>query len=324
MNSRLLTEQEYCLWDEFVNSSPQGSIFSCTWYLKALQVDYSILAIVEGGCIKAGLVLPKNEVNLLSNPMLDKYLGIMLPNCSSSFKNTSRLYKYIEVLAEALSNFRSFDYYFHPNFKNWIPMYWNGFTQQTRYTYRIDNTVRSLDDIYNDFHGNLRNDIKNSLKEGVTINQDVEFDDLWGGISSTFLRQGGNPPFNKNQLSRFISEVRQNKAFMSFGAYSAQGFCLAACGLIFDRNSSYLLLNGFDSSAGVRGANAHLIYNTIQFCHSKFKYYDFEGSMLPGVEPFYRKFGGELTPYMRIWNDNIFNYVKVKAKIMYKKIRFGK
>ena len=29
--------------------------------------------------------------------------------------------------------------------------------------------------------------------------------------------------------------------------------------------------------------------------------FDFEGSMLRGVEPFFRGFGGELTPYFRVY-----------------------
>jgi len=67
-----------------------------------------------------------------------------------------------------------------------------------------------------------------------------------------------------------------------------------------------------------------MLLESIKYFQGKCELYDFEGSMLPGVEQFYRRFGGELTPYYRIWNDNFFNYTKSKAKKIYKKLRYGR
>ena len=311
-------------WNDFVENSFQGSIFSKTWYLDALQVDYDILVVEEKGTIKAGIVLAKNEINTYANPMLDKYLGILfLDSNGNVYKKISNQYKYIELLAKELKKIKSFDYYFHPSFDNWIPLSWAGFTQQTRYTYRINNS-KSMEDIKKAYHSNLKNDIKNAIKNDIVIKRDIPFEELWSVIDKTFLRQGSKPPFKKDKLEHFIDTLSKQDSFVSFGAYDTDNNCIAVLGIAYEKKSSYLLLNGIDIDRQIRGANAYIVDESIKYFHDKCDYYDFEGSMLNGVEQFYRRFGGELTPYYRIWNDNFFNYAKSKAKKIYKKMRYGR
>jgi len=325
MELKKLTEDRYEEWNSFVNHSEQGSIFSKTWYLDSLQQAYEILVVEDTEMIKAGIVLIKNEIKTYSNPMLDKYLGVLLLKESGNRqKIVSKQYKYMELLSSKLKKIKSFDYYFHPSFTNWIPFYWNGFAQQTRYTYRISNIDRTINEIKSEFHGNIKNNIKNAIKSGVVIRQDAKFEDLWDLVNKTFIRQGGASPFKRERLNYFIDTLQKRGAFVSFGAYDKSGRCIAVCGLVYDDKSSYLLLNGICRDNNIRGANDYMLSHTIEYFHNRCKYYDFEGSILVGVEPFYRRFGGELTPYMKIWNDNFFNYAKIKAKKIYKKVRYGK
>jgi len=268
--------------------------------------------------------LAKNEINTYANPMLDKYLGILFSNENGNRqKIISKQYKQMELLAKELKNIKSFDYYFHPAFDNWIPLSWQGFTQQTRYTYRIDNS-NSLDDIYKNFHTNIKRNITNSQKNNISIKENIPFDILWDIVNKTFLRQGSKAPFNRKKLENYILNLKEKSAFVSFGAYDSDNNCISVCGIVYEDKSSYLLLNGIDIEKQIRGANAHMIYESIKYFHDKCRFYDFEGSMLYGIEEFYRKFGGELTPYMKIWNDNFFNYAKTKAKKIYKKMRYGR
>ena len=62
----------------------------------------------------------------------------------------------------------------------------------------------------------------------------------------------------------------------------------------------------------------------IHFRTARITLFDFEGSMLKPIESFYLKFGGELTPYMKIWKNNLFNYSKLKLIPLYKKMKYGK
>ncbi len=325
MEIKRLNETEYVLWNEFIDNSPQGSIFCKTWYLDALKADYKILVIKENNLIKAGIVLAKNQINTYANPMFSKYLGVLFEESKGNLqKEISKRYKYQALLIKELKMIKSFDYYFHPNYDNWIPFYWEGFSQQTRYTYRINLFESSIECLYKLFHGNLRNDIVNAQNKGVSIDQDIGFDILFQLVNKTFLRQGSKAPFSKELLQYFVEKLITRNCIKTFAAIDENNDYIASCCLVFDENSAYLILNGIDSDKLIRGANALMIFEAIKWCHPRCTYFDFEGSMLPGVEQFYRRFGGELTPYMRIWNDNFFNYFKSIAKKFYKKIRYGR
>ncbi len=324
MKLEYLNKKEYQEWNKFVEISPEGSIFSKSWYLNALDVEYQILTIKEKNIIKAGIVLAKNEINTYSNPIFDKYLGILFePNSNNLQKYISHKYKSMNLISKELKKYISFDYYFHPNFNNWIPLSWSNFTQQTRYTYRIDNSL-SFEEIEKNFHSKLKNDIKNAIKNSIKIKYNIPFEEFWDIINKTYLRQGSKAPFSKEKLENFINRLIEKNAFFSMGAYDKDNKAIAVLGIIYEKKSSYLLLNGIDIKRQIRGSNALIIKESIKYFHNKCDFYDFEGSMLPGVEEFYRKFGGELTSYYKIWNDNFFNFFKIKAKKLYKKMRYGR
>lgn len=242
MEFKYLKKDDYKLWNEFVDKSTQGSIFSKSWYLDALQVEYKIAVIKDKNIIKAGIVLAKNEIKTYANPMLDKYLGIIfIKEEGNRQKIVAKEYKYMDILAQELKKIKSFDYYFHPQFINWIPLSWNGFTQQTRYTYIINNREDTLDEIYNNFHLNTKRNIKNAKKERVVIKKNIPFEDLWDLVNKTFLRQGSKAPFNREKLENYTKKIKNN--FTSYGAYNSNDECIAVCGLLHDKKSSYLLLN---------------------------------------------------------------------------------
>ena len=325
MKLNYLQSQEFNNWNDFVDKSPQGSLFCKTWYLKALGTDFEILVIEENMLIKAGIVLARNFMNSYSNPMFDKYLGVIFafePKVTQ--KIISKQYKMLSIIVEEVKKIKSFDYYFHPNFKNWIPFFWKDFAQQTRYTYRINYSGKSLEDIYSCFHSNLKNDINFAKKNDIYIKMNTPIDSFFNIINKTFLRQGSKAPFNKDKIRNYINELSEVNHFRSFSAQDIEGNILAVCGIVFDTKSSFLIFNGIDIEKHIRGANTMMIYKSIKFFQERCMYYDFEGSMLPGVEQFYRRFGGELTPYMRIWNDNFINYLKIRAKKIVKKIKYGR
>ncbi len=325
MSCNLLTIKDYKLWNEFVDNSPQGSIFAKSWYLDALEADYKVIAVLKDNKIQAGIVLAKNEINLYSNPMFAKYLGLLFaPFEGDYYSIESKEYKYAQKLAQEIETINSFDYYFHPNFKNHIPLHWHNFTAQVRYTYIIDNS-KSLDEIYSNFHNKIiKKNIKYAQKNGVVIKKDIDFEIFWELVNKTYIRQGSKAPFSKERIKRYIDKLKSRAVFESFGAFESDGRCSCVCGIVYDNNSSYLLFNGIDTSIMTRGANALMIWESIKYFYNRCSFYDFEGSMLPGAEPFFRKFGGKRVVYMNICKYNLFNFLKKKSKQLYKKIRYGR
>src|SRR5262249_23647230 len=83
-----------------------------------------------------------------------------------------------------------------------------------------------------------------------------------------------------------------------FIARSRQHVPLGAVWIVWDDKRAYYLIGGFDDAANSSNSVPLAIGRAIEFtagdlCLSEF---DFEGSMIPAVERFFRKFGGTLLP----------------------------
>ena len=57
MSLKYLEKDEYKKWNEFVDISPEGSIYGKTWYLDALKINYKILIVENSNSIIGGIVL---------------------------------------------------------------------------------------------------------------------------------------------------------------------------------------------------------------------------------------------------------------------------
>ena len=105
-------EKNILLWNDFVNNSPQGSIFSTIEYLNSLKIIYKILVVKStDGSILAGIVLAKNSINTFSNLTLDKYLGVQLRKEENlTHKKISQQYKVLDLLSKKIRKYKLFDF----------------------------------------------------------------------------------------------------------------------------------------------------------------------------------------------------------------------
>jgi lipid II:glycine glycyltransferase (peptidoglycan interpeptide bridge formation enzyme) len=74
----------------------------------------------------------------------------------------------------------------------------------------------------------------------------------------------------------------------------------------------YYLFGGMDEAYGDSGAKSLLFWKAINMASEKNLTFNFEGSMIPGVERFFRSFGGELTPVYYIYKRKFpFNLIPI-------------
>ncbi len=326
MNLKRLSAQSYESWDTFVASSPQGSIFSTSSYLQANKRDFFINVIEEKGEIVAGTVMAKDQLRGFGNPLFTKYLGPLLSPCPPDLKPQNHVRRSVELLvqlAEASSSHTTFDYTFHPELCNWLPYYWNGFQCSVRYTYRFDTSV-GMEALAGRLQSRLRTLIRKSEKSGVHIDQEVSPKDFFEIGQRSFQRQGGGAPYSLTWLENLHQKLSSRGQIALLGARNEHGDLLAVAGLLLDNRFSYLLLNGYDHHSSGALANSYLVWKAIEYSHSKGLNFDFEGSMLPGVEGFYRKFGADLTPYYRVWKPGCYNAAKHFGIRCYKALKWGK
>ena len=308
MNFRLLNKDDYPAWDKFVDSSPQGSIYAKSYYLESKGCDFTINILEEfigsRNEIIAGIALCQNEFKVYSNPLFVKYLGILYANENfiGSKRNRKR-YKIDRMLLDNIKTKSVFSYNFHPNFDNWLNFYWNNYNQTTKYTYQIH--FNNHNDFRENYTSKVRGPLNNAKRSNLKF-ADISIKEFCKIIDKSYKSRNTKPPYNRNDLIEFLNKLLQHECFYYKAIVDSKDNVHAAAGIVYDNNSSNLILNGSDPAYRKYCGNTLLIDHMIEFSSNKSKIFDFEGSMHQRIEHFYFGFGGMLIPYYMISKNNFF------------------
>jgi lipid II:glycine glycyltransferase (peptidoglycan interpeptide bridge formation enzyme) len=284
-------------------NSSTNAIFQKAWWLDAVAPGQWREAIVTKNnklLARMPYVIKKQYgFTHIIMPHLTQTLGTWL--MTSDSKNSKQLSQEIELMNAIIEQLPAFDYFhqnFHYSITNWLPFYWNTFTQMTRYTYVIED-LSDLDKVWSQFEHNTRNVIrKASSLLCVCAHEDIErFIDI---NELTFKRQGIRVPYSREFVRRLDKSCADRNARKIFFAVDPEEKVHAAIYLVWDENSGYYLMSGTDPKFRNSGANSLLLWEGIKFMSTVTKRFDFEGSMIKSVEHFFRGFGGTQKPYFSI------------------------
>jgi hypothetical protein len=291
-------------------SNTSFSIFQEPWWLDAVtNKKWSEINITDKeNNIIARLPyyeIIENKRIVLKIPPLTQHLGPWLT--INSEKNSTYYSKEIELLTRLINKLPNFDIFwqkFHYKITNWLPFYWNGFSQTTRYTYII-NDLDDLDKVWFFLEKDLRNLIRKAEKN-LHVKTDLKIEELIKLNEMTFQRQGLGVPYPKEILYNIFEACTFKNAGKIFFAVDHFNNIHASILIVWDKESAYYLIAGSDPSLRKSNAIPLLIWEAIKFsANLKLKRFDFEGSMIKSVESFLRGFGAILTPYFQIRKEII-------------------
>ncbi|MDA8172458.1 MAG: GNAT family N-acetyltransferase [Nitrospiraceae bacterium] len=177
------------------------------------------------------------------------------------------------------------------------PFIWRDFKVVPQYTYVMELAL-PVDDIWRRMSYEKRNHITRGVKDGLAVRQINDYSVVKALVLKTFSRQ-----------KKTISESGMNKVLFDF-ANDANSFAFAAfhhgnpiaCSFcVRDNKTAYYLLGGYDSENKHHAAGPLCVWESIRHAKSLgLPHFDFEGSMVPAIEQYFRGFGGRLTPYYRV------------------------
>lgn len=189
------------------------------------------------------------------------------------------------------------------------PFIWKKFKVTPRYTYILD-LEKSIEDIHKGMSAERRNDIRKAIKDGLIVKRIDDFGIVKSLILKTFSRQ--KITVNKYHLDKILFEFANKEnsfAIVTFDKYKS----IAAAFCIYDKATAYYLLGGYDYESKHHGAGALAVWEAIKYAKNLgLKYFDFEGSMVPQIERYFRGFGGQLLPYYRINKAKLFIEILLK------------
>jgi len=304
-------------WDRFVDDSPQGCIFCRSWWLQAVCPNgFEILTLRKGDRIVAGmpmLIHRKRGYTRISMPTLTQVFGILLapPTSENYERNLSDEMNILNALVEAIPKFNVFSMRFHYNFTNWLPFYWAGYKQTTRYTYVIPD-LTDLNRVFSEFNHSKRKNIKKAEKL-VSVCTDLPAEELYANHVLTLNKQGEQISYSFNHFKRIYDAAYEKGCGKTWYALDDQKNIHAAIFVIFDNKSAYYLISTIDPDFRNSDSATLLVRDAIAYVSKYTNRFDFEGSMIRGVENSFRKFGAIQTPYFSISKDNWSQTVKVAS-----------
>ena len=302
----MTSKEKYRLLCEQDSSIP---IFSQAWWLDSVAGDdWDVILVEKSALIQASLPFTAHKrlgLTIIDQPALTQNLGPWFRSSSAKYaKQLSQEKNLLQKLFAKLPDFASYNQNWHPKRINWLPLYWLGYEQTTRYTYRIED-LTNTDAVWSEFEANIRTDIRKAKnKERIRVRNDLSLDDFLRLNEKVFLRQGMALPYTKDFVYRLDAAASANNARRIFIAEDEQGRHHAAVYLVWDESTAYYLMGGGDPELRNSGATSLCMWEAIQFAATVTKSFDFEGSMLEPVERFFRAFGAKQTPYFTVSKTN--------------------
>jgi hypothetical protein len=291
-------------YEELVKCSPQASIFAHRWWLEAVAPgSFDVLELTHNDELQAAwpiVYVLRNGARHVCMPPLTQKLGILFsPGSTKPVESLSAKQKLSGDLIERLGPTVTFFQNFHERFTDWLPFYWRGFSQTTRYTYVLEN-ISNRNELWDGMRSNHRRLIRRAERLGIRIRDDLQLSEFLELNRKTFARQGKQPLASDNVICRVDNACRVNAGRKIFAGIDTVGKVHAAVYIAWAGDTAYYLMGGSEPELRQSGAQVLALWEAISFAGSVAQRFDFEGSMLPQIERVFRGFGATQVPYLSI------------------------
>lgn len=285
--------------------TPSIPLFLQAWWLDAVAESgkWEVLIAENKGEMLAAMpyvMTSRYGMKILTQPPLTQSLGPWMP--PKPLGHTARYShenKALEALIQELPAFDDFTQCWQPEIENWLPFYWNGFRQTTRYTYRLKN-LADLSAIWSNFTPHVRRNIRkaeNRMRLQVRESKLIESLPM---LHESFGRQGLDFPFDPDFLERVDKACRERDCCRILTAFDPSGEPHATVYIVWDASCAYYLMGGSFDKGRKSGAVSLCLWEAIKKAATTSAEFDFEGSMLQPVEDFFQAFGGVRTPFFQV------------------------
>lgn len=185
-------------------------------------------------------------------------------------------------------------YFLPTGYKETQSFLWDNFEVIVKYTYQI-NLLQDVDAILANMSTERRKNIKKATKEGVLCKKEEVINNAGKLIKNTFSKY--KLKVDENIIDKVLYSFSNESNTISFVSYYNEK-PIATVFCVYDKQTAFYILGGYDNHNKHEGAGALAMWEAIKHAKKKgIKTFDFEGSMIPEIEKYFRGFGGDLIPY---------------------------
>lgn len=273
------------------------------WWLDAVcPGQWDVFLYKESGHVVASFayhIRRKGGMRFLLLPPHTQYGGLWIKNTPTDY--TQRLTYEKRLMTHLIERIDSLRLHYaeinlHFSITNHLPFHWKGWKQTTRYTYLIDR-IGNTEKCVSRFSPAKQRQIRKAQGR-FTLDMDLSPDEFYA-FHKTCLHDSGRGSIDYDYafFLRLWKAATARKQGQIFALRDREGRIHTAHFIVWDRASAYDLLYFIRPEYASSGASTLIVMEILQYLQQKTRAFDFEGSMIEGVENSYRQFGTQQRPY---------------------------
>ena len=312
-------------WDDFVNNSPQGTVFALTHYLDLAVDHHCRYWILKGSQVKAGLslVLSDGEDECVLDDLII-HNGLMFAHDPLQ-KPTKALFERFEITEYAIEfltgRYRRIEMALAPQFKDLRPFLWHNyhsknpndhFSLDLRYTSYLDiSTLRHAQDeessdLFKGMETLRQRNVREARKDGASSHEEKDCGRLIDYYRVLMGNQGERPEVEKlNRMRRLMDGLIHNGCATLITSSNGRGEPMYATVFCWDSKRAYYLFGAPAPEAKERYKGTAIFWaGFLLLADRGILMVNLEGVNSPRRGWFKLSFGGDLKPYYQVYKLN--------------------
>lgn len=316
-----IKENEFAVWDKFVEESKQGTLFSTSLWMEILNKypdgKAKIIGIFSSNQLVSGILLYERKkafLKIMAYPPLTPFTPIVFKEASTSrfSKIESSQKKIIQLITDYLSrNYSYIALQLEPSIKDTRPFLWLRWKTSVHYTYEID--LSNINELWKEIDKDAKYEIDKAKNSHIEIKEGNDIDKFLILYEKTFTKQNTKPPLNADFIKEMFRILKNKNKCKLYYASTSQNEVLSGALIVWDNKKAYYLLAASEPNIKL-GANYLLLWRIIEDISKKFSYMDLVGANIPNIIKFKREFATNLVHYFVVEKYSSF-FIKFLDKL---------
>jgi len=321
-----VSQSELSQWDELVESSGEGTLFSKSNYLLSVGAPFKIFFVMKGDVVKAGvsLMTPTSDICALDDLVI--YNGLFFAKdrpsdgvtLQKAYSNKFQITEF--VIAELAQGYSQIQLSLAPGFEDLRPFIWHNygapnekqkFKVDVRYTSFLNiHELASGDDeasqLFAQMGSSRRQEIRYARKDQVSVETSTDvhrFLDLYQMTmqKSSSSQEEASPQEKLQRMGNLMSDLIEKKQGFLYCVNNAEGLPVSAAYFGVDSKRAYYLFGANHPELQSRYSGTIVLWDAfIDLAKKDISEVDLEGVNSPRRGWFKLSFGGNLQSYHEV------------------------
>lgn len=305
MKVKILEKKEFDKWDNFVESSWEGTIFSKSFWAEHIcnhtKNKFFIYGVFnKNNEIISGLPIyyrKKGVFKIAIYPPVTPFMGIVYNKKKT--KKFSKIESYEKNVVELLSRKLETDFSYtslslNPSIIDIRPFKFENWETEVVYTYYID--LSDIDSLWNNMDKACKYDIKKAEENKLIFSKEGDIKSFYNLYLETYSRQNMNVPVTEEFITSMYNHLKDKESIQLYFV-KKDSKIIASSIVILDSTMAYYLLAASDPDNRQYKAPSFLLWNILKDVSSKYKEIDLVGANTQSIIRFKRGFATKLVPY---------------------------